>query len=800
MIIQKEKEQYFQLDTASCSYCFRVMETGQLQHLYYGRKIRVEDPSVITEKHAFAPGGSVLYDQEHPQFTLEDICLETSGLGKGDIREPMIEIVAADGSNTTDFIFQEAVIGKGKESSGMLPGSYSDQDDMDHLKIVMQDRNHGYTLELHYYVYEKEDVITRNCRFINTSQDPVDLKRLLSLQLDFPKSGYDVTSFHGIWGREMQRSRMQLTAGKLVGESYTGTSSSRTNPFFVLSDHEADEEKGDCFGFHLIYSGNHYEAVEVSGFGKTRVVSGIQPRNFSFSIAPGEMFEAPEAVMTYSYEGFGGMSRHLHDFVHNHIVRGYWRDRERPVLLNSWEASYFHINEASLLKLAKAGKEAGVELFVMDDGWFGTRDDDHQSLGDWTPNPKKLPHGLDGLADKIRALGLEFGLWIEPEMVNVNSNLYRAHPDWVMAIPGMNHSEGRNQRVLDFCNPQVVSYITESMTELLSSAKISYVKWDMNRNVSDYYSPYLPPERQQEVAHRYVLGVYQLMDALTKRFPEILFEGCASGGNRFDLGMLCYFPQIWGSDNTDAISRLSIQEGYSYGYPLSTVGAHVSACPNHQTLRTTPLETRFAVAAFGVLGYECNLCDMKKEDLDAIKLQITLYKKYRKVLQQGDFYRQNSGNITQWTVVSKDQSQAVTMLVQKETKAGEAYIPFAVKGLKPDATYHFFGLKGKYSIKNFGDLVNMVSPVHIRQDSLVHNALARLVKMDGETEDAVCSGAVLMEGGLQLCQSFVGSGYNDQVRFFPDFGSRLYFIEEIEETEEVGEVGETEVKEQPPEL
>lgn len=780
-MVQITKNNYFQLDTKNTSYCFRVLPTGQLEHLYYGRKICVTDPEALAEQQVFAPGNTIAYDEEHATCSLEDICLEMSGLGKGDVREPLIELVAADGSNTTDFVFQKSVLRKGKRKFAQLPGSYDDQGQADHLTLFLKDRNHEYSLELNYYIYEDTDVITRNCRLVNTGNEPLVLKRLMSMQIDFPRKGYVISSFHGGWTNEMNRSDVTLNGGTFVNASYTGTSSSRSNPFIMIASKETTEQEGDCFGFNLIYSGNHYEAAEVSGFGKTRFVTGINPRNFSFRLTPGEDFTAPEAVMTYSSEGYGGMSRRMHAFVRKHIVRGVWRDKERPVLLNSWEASYFNISEASLLKLAKAGKNVGVELFVMDDGWFGTRDDDTQSLGDWTPNLKKLPGGLDRLARKINELGLQFGIWVEPEMVNVNSDLYRRHPEWSMEIPGMRHSQGRNQRILDLCNPEVVDYLIETMSAVFSNANISYVKWDMNRIVSDYYSQYLPADRQQEVAHRYVLGLYRLMGELTGRFPDILFEGCASGGNRFDLGMLCYFPQIWGSDNTDAISRLDIQEGYSYGYPLSTVGAHVSACPNHQTLRTTPLSTRFAVASFGVLGYECNLCDMKKEELDEIRQQITLYKKYRSVLQQGEFYREKTGNIVQWTCVSQDKSKAVGISVQRELKAAEASLHFRASGLKENAQYRFFSIPAKIEINTFGSLVNMISPIHIKQDSLIHHALAKFVKMDGEAEDRICPGSVLKHEGICLKQAFVGTGFSDQVRCYPDYASRFYFMEEIDE-------------------
>jgi alpha-galactosidase len=633
-------------------------------------------------------------------------------------------------------------------------------------------------MELHYSVFSEQDVIVRSTKLVNKGDEVIRLNRLMSTQVDFETADYILSTFNGSWAREMKRYDMPMIAGKHVNASYTGGSSSRANPFVMLSKAGTTEDTGICYGFNLIYSGNHYEAVEVSSYGKTRIVTGINPQSFCFTLEPGAYFEAPEAVMTFSEHGFNGMSQHMHDYVRQCIVRGEWKEKIRPILLNSWEAAYFDISESRLLKLAKAGKEVGIELFVMDDGWFGERNDDTKSLGDWNVNTKKLPNGLDGLARKINALGMDFGIWVEPEMVNVNSNLYREHPDWCMAIPGKNHAEGRNQRILDLCNPAVVDYMVERMTGVFSSANISYVKWDMNRTFSDYYSPYLPPERQGEVAHRYIMGLYRMMDELTRRFPHILFEGCAAGGNRFDLGILCYFPQIWASDDTDALYRVQGQTGYSYGYPMSTVSAHVSGCPNHQTLRTTPLPTRFAVAAFGILGYECNLCDLKKEELEEIRKQIAIYKEWRSVLQTGRFYRGRNGNIHEWTCVSREKDRAVGMLMQELVQPNTQFEQYFAKGLDGKKKYAFSNRDLRYNVKLFGDLVNTASPVHVKPDSLLHNAIARFVTMPGEKESYVVSGELLMRAGVKLKQAFSANGYNEETRFFGDFASRLYFMEE----------------------
>lgn len=773
----------FVLDTRNTSYAFKIMETGQPEHLYYGAKITVNevaDLEALSEKRAFQQGNSIAYDQEHLSFTLEDVSLEMSGYGKGDIREPFVEVVAADGSFTTDFVYESDEIKSGKSELKTLPSSFGD--DVEGLHVTFKDKNNGYTIVLSYYVFEKEDVITRTAKFINSSSATVSLRRLMSTQVDFNEAGLIVSTFRGAWIKEMQMVDTKVSAGKFVNSSFTGSSSNRANPFIMVSREGANEYQGDVYGFNLIYSGNHYEAVEVNAYDKTRVVTGINPTQFNFNLKPGDEFEAPEAVMTFSREGHNGMSQNMHAFVNDHIVRGEWSKKARPVLLNSWEANYFDINESKLVALAKKGKEVGVELFVMDDGWFGDRHDDKRALGDWFVNTKKLPRGVKGLAEKINKVGLDFGIWIEPEMVNVDSDLYRAHPNWAIEIPGKHHSEGRNQRILDFANPEVVDYMIKAMTDVISSGNIAYVKWDMNRIFSDVYSQYLPADCQGEVFHRYIMGFYRLAKALTESFPKVLFEGCASGGNRFDLGALCFFPQIWASDDTDAVARLTIQNGYSYGYPMSCVSAHVSNVPNHQTLRKVDIEHRFAVACFGVLGYECNLSDMKKEDLSAIKEQIETYKKFRECMQYGDFYRSKFGNVIEWTVVSKDKKQAVGMVFQKEVRPNAPFMDYHAKGLDPLKKYHFYSKESKVSIKMFGDLVNGVTPIHIKQDGFLHGLIDRFVTPKGDKEDYVAYGDALMYAGVGLKPAFSSTGFDMEgsVRIMHDNNARLYFMEEVQ--------------------
>ncbi len=783
-MIQVLKNAYA-LHTPGTSYVFRVTETGHLEHLYYGPAlgpVTEGDISAMEEKRVFEAGNMISYDESHPYVTPEDLRLEMSASGKGDIREPFLEIVHADGSRTSDFLFEAGEVQNDKPPFETLPGSLPG-DGCGHLCLRLRDAQYDLRLELHYYVFEDCDVISRSACLFNESREAVTVLRLMSLQLDLEDAGYAVTSFTGAWSREMNRNTVQVPAGKYTISSAAGTSSNRANPFFMLHRPKTSERHGNCYAFNLIYSGNHVETSEVNAFGKTRILTGINPRGFSWQLNPGERLEAPEAFMTFSGSGFSEISRHMHDFIQKHIVRGFWRDRVRPVLLNSWEACYFNIDENRLLRLAKSGREAGIELLVMDDGWFGNRNDDSSSLGDWAVNRKKLPGGLDGICRKVNVLGMDFGIWVEPEMISTDSELYRSHPDWAMEIPGHPHSEGRHQRILDLANPEVTDHMTEVMTGVFASANIRYVKWDMNRIFSDVYSPYLPPERQGETAHRYICGLYRMLEKLTSRFPEILFEGCASGGNRFDPGMLCYFPQIWASDNTDALCRAGIQEGYSYGYPMSVISAHVSSVPNHQTLRITPPETRFAVAAFGVLGYECNLADMNKAKLEVIRSQIALYKEWREVLQRGRFYRgRTHGNIHEWICVSEDKRYAVGMLLQELARPNTQFEKFRAAGLDPDRRYRFYNLSRRYDIRKFGDLINTAAPVHVKQDSVLHNMIARFVSLPGETEEYTVSGAVLMRSGVSLSQGFSGTGYNEQTRYFQDFSSRLYFCEAVEET------------------
>ena len=810
----KQLGNLFVLETENSSYIFRVLDSGHLEHLYYGRKVTIqveEDAEYLYPTRAFLPGNHAAYSEEYNTLSLESLCQEVSSLGKGDYSVPFVDVVCADGSRTCDFRFCSARIGSGSpdEDADGLPHSWAGDSGKtpQSLTVTLKDEEQKLSLEIAWYLYEECDVITRTAKIHNDSEGDVRLEAFTSAQLDFPTRGTTdrgmiFTTFTGGWAREMQRNDHHLTSGRYVSESLLGASSSRANPFCMLRREASSEDYGEVYGFNLIYSGNHRESVEVTS-GRIRFMTGIHPQGFEWQLKPGDDFSAPEAVFSFSGKGMNGLSHNMHDFVREHILRGPWAKKPRPVLLNSWEACFMDISEKRLTRFARAAKTAGIELLVMDDGWFGKRTDDTSSLGDWKPDSNKLPGGVNGLCKKINDIGLDFGIWVEPEMVNVDSDLYRAHPDWALEIPGHPHSEGRTQRVLDLTRPEVVDHLIEVMSELFGSADIKYVKWDMNRNFTDVFSSSRPAEEQGKVAHLYMIGLYRLMKTLTERFPQILFEGCASGGNRTDLGILCYFPQIWGSDNTDALCRAEIQNGYSYGYPLSVIGSHVSGVPNHQTLREAPLSSRYAVASFGLLGYECNLPDMSAEDQKAIAKQVAFYKQWREVYFSGTFYRGRrfSGTLgglgnggmkdrggddaacdtMEWTVVSRDGTRAVGFIMQKLSIPNlpeQYYLP---KGLDPDRRYSFTNIQEKHNIKVFGSLVNTVSPVHIKQDSITHELISRFVKLDGEEEKVTAFGDAIMAAGIHLHPAYAGTGMDENVRLFRDFYARLYFMERIDD-------------------
>lgn len=777
----KVKDNVFILETDNTSYIISLLPTGHIEHVYYGERVEIinNDISALQNKCVNINGSSILYSKEGERIGLDDIPLEYSGRGKGDFRESPIELIMPDGSRTTDFVFHSFEIKEGVVESKELPVSIDETSTAETLILKLKEKVRNIELYLYYSVFPKANTITRRSVIKNLEDEKIVIEKIMSAQIDFDENIYSMINFTGDWVREMNKTETRVLTGQFINSSNTGNSSNRANPFVIIKEEDTNENNGNCYASNLVYSGNHYESLSINGHLKTRFLTGINPDEFNFTLENGEAFESPEAVLTFSSNGLNGISKNMHTHVRDHIVRGEWKYKERPILLNSWEACYFHITEAKLLKLAKEAKDVGIELFVMDDGWFGERNDDTSSLGDWYVNKKKLPGGLSGLSKKIRALGLQFGLWVEPEMLNVNSELYRAHPDWAVQIDDREHGEGRQQMVLDFTRKEVRENIVEQMSKVFETEGLTYVKWDMNRHFSDVYSKKLPKERQKEFSHRYILGLYSVMKTLTEKFPHILFEGCASGGSRSDLGIISFFPQVWASDNSDAVSRLNIQNGYSYGYPQSVIGAHVSGCPNHQTLRNTPLDTRFNVASFGLLGYELHLAELTKEEKEEVKEQVEIYKKYRKTLQYGQMYRIQEGNSYKWMIVNEDKTEAVLMMAQLMCSAHLSFEKFKTIGLDDTKTYHFTNRTLKFNIKRFGDLINMVAPFHVKRNSFLHNTIARFMKMDSEVEDFTVKGSVLNNAGIKLSQGFAGTGYEKNTRLYQDYDSRLYFVSEV---------------------
>ena len=770
-----EENKLFRLTTDETSYWFRVTEFGHLEHIHYGERLAGQDPEGLVLKRTAIVGSSVVYDPKDPNYCLDNMCLEWSGIGWGDYRQPPAELKMPDGSFSSDFIYKSHRIFAGTAPMQTLPQSYGEDKDCDTLEITMEDESNRARLLLYYTVYAKTDIICRRAVLINQNEKPLVIRRIMSMTVDIPNRGFHMVTFDGGWIKEAHRHERPIEYGIYVNSSTTGASSNRHNPGFLLAEAGAREDYGRVYGFNLVYSGNHYGAVELSNQQLSRVQIGINPHCFEWTLGQGERFETPEAVMTFSGRGMSGLSAHFHDFVNSHIVRGEWKDRERPVLINNWEAHFFKFTEGKLLHLARRARKLGIELFVLDDGWFGTRNDDTQGLGDYTVNRKKLPGGLKHFAVKIRKTGMAFGLWFEPEMVNENSGLFRAHPEYAVTTPGKAPALGRNQLVLDLCNPKVRDYIVSSVSKILDEADISYVKWDMNRHLSDAFSPCL--KNQGEFFHRYILGLYDVLERIFRPRPHILLESCSSGGNRFDLGMLCWSPQVWVSDDTDPVERLKIQEGLSCLYPLSAMGAHVSEAPHQQTLRQTPLNTRFNVSAFGCLGYEMDLKYLSWAEKKEIREQISFYKAHRKTFQYGRFYRfaAQKENKIHWQVTARDGGEAIAGFFQTQGCASEGYDFLPLAGFDPEDRYSVSTRPQSLFIRQFGGLVKHIIPFALNPDGFILRTVNRFYRLTDCVESYECKGDML-NTGLRLNSQFIGSYYNQKTRLLGDFGSNLYVI------------------------
>lgn len=691
-VIFHETIKEFHLFNREISYIIGVMENGQLENLYYGKALKDR--------------GDFSYLHEEGMRALMSICIPEPGLlsmqhvkqeypayGTGDYRTPAFSVLQENGSRIVNFTYVSHEIYQGKKSLAPLPAVYVErEEEADTLEITLHDAVTDTDLVLSYTIYAEFPVITRNARFIQKGAQKIVLDRAMSASVDLADMDYELLHLAGAWARERYVKTRKLEMGFQGIQSLCGTaSSSEHNPFLALKRPHTTEDQGEVYGFSFVYSGNFLMQAEVSTFDTTRVILGIHPEGFSWELSQGEEFQTPEAVLVYSDKGLNKMSQTFHKLYRTRLMRGKWRDKARPILLNNWEATYFDFDEEKLLSIAGKAKEAGVELFVLDDGWFGARNDDYRGLGDWYVNLEKLPHGISGLSEKIEGLGLKFGLWVELEMVNKDSDLYREHPDWVIGTPERFESHGRHQYVLDFSRKEVVDHIYEMISKVIRESSVSYIKWDMNRYMTEPYSRGARPCEQGKVMHKYILGVYDLYSRLTAEFPEILFESCASGGARFDPAMLYFAPQTWTSDDTDAYERTKIQYGTSMVYPVVSMGSHVSAVPNHQMNRITPLQSRANVAYFGTFGYELDLNLLDERELDLVKKQIAFMKQYRDLIQiEGDFYRLMSpfeGNETAWMVVSQDKREAVVGFYQRLNKVNASWLRLKLKGLCEEALY-----------------------------------------------------------------------------------------------------------------
>ena len=687
----------FHLYNQEISYIMKVLPNRQLGQIYFGKRIRIpEDCSYFLETSS-RPMSSCVFDTDN-RFSMEHIRQEYGVFGTSDYRMPATEVLQENGSRISEFCFREYRIQAGKPKLPGLPATYvENEEEAETLVIRLADPVTGLELELFYTIFAEGGVLARSARFVNQGEQALHLQSAMSLCLDLPDSGYDMIQFSGAWARERYPKTRRLEQGIQSVGSIRGNSSHNHNPFMILKRPTADEFQGEAIGFSLIYSGNFLAQVEVDTYDTARVLLGIHPHCFDWKLDPSEEFQTPEAVMVYTDQGLNHLSQTFHRLYQKRLARGYWRDRVRPILINNWEATYFDFTEDKLVEIAEKARECGVELFVLDDGWFGKRCGEQAGLGDWVANPDRLKNGITGLAQRIEDLGMKFGLWFEPEMVNKDSDLYREHPDWIIQTPGRRNSHGRYQYVLDFSRKEVVDRIYEMMDKILSEAKVSYIKWDMNRSITECYSAALSADRQGEVYHRYILGVYDLYERLTSKFPQILFESCASGGGRFDPGMLYYAPQCWTSDDSDAVERIKIQYGTSYCYPVSSMGTHVSVVPNHQINRITPLDTRANVAYFGTFGYELDLNILTADEQEEVKGQIAFMKQYRQLFQFGTFYRLQSPfehNTSAWMVVSDDRKEAIVGWYRVLNGVNLPYGRLRLQGLSEDLPYRVNGESG----------------------------------------------------------------------------------------------------------
>ena len=689
-ISYNEQNRVFKLDTEHTSYCIGIVDDDNfVGHIYYGRKLTDDNLVYLmrTTEPPFVPSQN---NRDRTSF-LDTFPMEYTGNGLGDYREGTLAVRTMSGHTGVSLSYVSHRIYDGKKELAGLPATFGKDTECKTLELTCEDQILKLQVILSYSIFADSDAVARSVRIVNCAKEPIYLTKVLSACIDMDNDDYEMITLHGSWARERAIQTRPIMKGKQSVGSVRGESSHQEHPFMAWKKCTTTEESGDIYAMNFVYSGNFLAQIEENPFGSIRAMMGIHPHNFIWKLEPEESFQAPEVICVYSADGIGGMTRCFHDLYRNHLIRGVYKDRRRPILINNWEATYFDFDTEKLLDIARQASELGIEMLVMDDGWFGHRNDDNSSLGDWQVNEKKLKGGLKYLVDEVNKLGMKFGIWLEPEMISPDSDLYRAHPDWAIAIPGRTGSLARNQYVLDLTRKEVRDHVYEMITAVLRSANIEYVKWDMNRQLSDIGSYGLPADRQGELYHRQVLAVYELQDRMTKEFPNLLLENCSGGGARFDAGMLYYSPQIWCSDDADAVERLSIQAGTALIYPLSTMGAHVSDCPNHTVGRVTPFETRGYVALAGTFGYELDVTKIPEADRNMIPEQVAMYHQYNDLIRTGDYYRiayyADNHYYDCYEVVAKDKSEALITYIQVLNRPNfhsrRVYIP----GLDPDAVY-----------------------------------------------------------------------------------------------------------------
>ncbi len=765
----------FKIDTAHNTYLIRINKFNNVICDYFGAKIGDNDSYDFAEERIqYGEGCSTSYSEEDPNYNLDMVSLEVSSVGRGDYREPSVIIKSQDGY-TFDPVY------KGHEIRKYVPNTslpyLRNAEELDELVIETYDEVNGVKVLLKYVVGEENDVIIRNTEIVSTKEE-VRIIKASSMQFELTNQDFTLLSLYGTWGSENNIEETKVSHQIIKIDSKTGDSSNKHNPFFLIKERDATVSHGNVYSFNLMYSGNHEEIIEMNAFDKVRIQNGISSFCFDWTLKEGDSFETPLSILTFSDQGLNGSSQNMHHFIENHVIRD--KDSQAPIVINNWEVTGANFKAKKVKSIIKSAAELGIEMFVLDDGWFSTRDNDHSGLGDYDVNKKKLPKGLNGLANYCEKKEMSFGLWFEPECVNEDSKLFRAHPDWIIHSERRKPCKGRNQYMLDLTRTEVQNYIIENVNSILDNNNISYVKWDMNRHISDVSSALYDAG---EMYHRYMLGLYHVFDMIISAHPKVFFEGCSSGGNRFDLGILNWFDQIWTSDDTDAYERIKIQSGAALGYPLRCISNHVACSPSGSVLRKTPIETRINVAMFGSFGFETDLKKLYKTERQQVEKAIAFYKEHRLLVRDGDFYQLKTlrdDGYALFLLVSKNKKEGMLGYFQGLNEMTHKTDVIKLQGFDDDRNYEFSSDRSRINLNDFAAHVHSIVPF-INERGPLFAAVAKRFTLDGEEEKYVLSGAALNNGVLKLDNKWVGTGIGEHVRVMPDFASRLYYIHQIDE-------------------